>query len=344
MEFSMIADFRILKNDNGNFVPVAHDEVDNIATGGYSFVVGGETVPFDWDAFSVDEHEQDDCLFRVETGLGFLFNDFELPDYWDDEYAEMGLSRQDITAEFLASASSIDDFFVYFDDESCSLFEECYAGDIEDNADPNVKYHVELLNVKFVEIETGKEYTVRSDVLEAFNRGEKAREFSADDREASEENARNDKITVLVVEPGKRPYEKEIDSGLKSLQREVGGDIQAVYPFEEPVALLCNDDAKLLGMPLNRALRDEDGDIYDIVAGTFLIAGLGKENFGSLEAEHMQHFKEHFGAPERFLKRGEQIEVVANDLDARIRDYAAATRKGGDDDRERSQSNEERGI
>lgn len=45
--------------------------------------------------------------------------------------------------------------------------------------------------------------------------------------------------TVLVVEPGRMPYVKEIDSGLKSLQSEVGGWIEAVYPFEEEVALIC---------------------------------------------------------------------------------------------------------
>ena len=39
------------------------------------------------------------------------------------------------------------------------------------------------------------------------------------------------KITVLVVEPQKNPYIKEIDNTLKSLQCEVGGYIQAVYPF-----------------------------------------------------------------------------------------------------------------
>ena len=73
---------------------------------------------------------------------------------------------------------------------------------------------------------------------------------------------RDSRITVLVVEPGKEPYTKEIDSGLESLQHEVGGYIQAVYPFEPPVAIICNEEAKLEGFPLNRALRDEDGDIY----------------------------------------------------------------------------------
>lgn len=48
-------------------------------------------------------------------------------------------------------------------------------------------------------------------------------------------------MTVLVVEPDKKPYVKEIPSGLESLQHEVGGSIQAVYPFAEPVAVICNE-------------------------------------------------------------------------------------------------------
>ena len=58
--------------------------------------------------------------------------------------------------------------------------------------------------------------------------------------DSGEEQEHDSTITVLIVEPGKEPYAKEIDSGLESLQHEVGGYIEAVYPFEEPVAIVCN--------------------------------------------------------------------------------------------------------
>ena len=77
-------------------------------------------------------------------------------------------------------------------------------------------------------------------------------------------------ITVLVVPPQDVPYVKEIDPGLKSLQSEVDGWIEAVYPFEDPVAIICNEEGKMNGMPPNRALYDEDGQVYDIVAGVIL--------------------------------------------------------------------------
>lgn len=47
-------------------------------------------------------------------------------------------------------------------------------------------------------------------------------------------------MKVLRVEPYKPPFEKDIDSGLESLQHELKGTVQAVYPFSDPVAVLCN--------------------------------------------------------------------------------------------------------
>ena len=121
----------------------------------------------------------------------------------------------------------------------------------------------------------------------------------------------NEKISVLVVEPEKKPYAKEISSGLSSLQHEVGGYIQAVYPYEEPVAIICDEEAKLKGSELNRVLRDEDGKIYDVVAGTFLIVGLGEEDFASLTPEHMKQFKEKFDTPEMFMRLNGKLVVFS---------------------------------
>ena len=128
--------------------------------------------------------------------------------------------------------------------------------------------------------------------------------------DSGEEQEHDSTITVLIVEPGKEPYAKEIDSGLESLQHEVGGYIEAVYPFEEPVAIVCNEEAKLEGLPLNRALRDDDGDIYDIVAGTFMVVGLTEDSFGSLTPELMQQFTDHFKTPEQFAKLGDKIVAI----------------------------------
>ena len=132
----------------------------------------------------------------------------------------------------------------------------------------------------------------------------------ADEMLSAAERAASEKMTVLVVEPMKEPYVKEIDPDLHSLQAEVGGDIGATYPYSDPVALVCNDEGKLIGLDLNRGLRDEDGEIYDIVAGTFLVVGLGEEDFASLSPELIQKYTEQFKTPERFMQINGNIVVL----------------------------------
>lgn len=111
-------------------------------------------------------------------------------------------------------------------------------------------------------------------------------------------------MKILVVEPMISPYVKDIDGSLETMQKIVGGTIQAIYPFDNPeVALVCNDEGKLLGLPLNRALRDKSGNIYDIIAGTFFIcaAPTTNESFESLTEEQIKFYKEKYNNIELFI-------------------------------------------
>ena len=96
-------------------------------------------------------------------------------------------------------------------------------------------------------------------------------------------------MNVLVVEPGMVPYEKEIN-GLKEMQATVGGLITASYPYEEPIAIVSNDESLLEGMPFNRSVEGGYGGIF----GTFFVCGLGEEDFCSLPPEQMERFKKKF--------------------------------------------------
>ena len=122
-----------------------------------------------------------------------------------------------------------------------------------------------------------------------------------------------EKITVLVVEPMKKPYVKELEHTLENLQKEVGGSIEAVYPFEDKVAIICNDEGKFNGMQLNRCMRDQDGEIYDILAGTFLVTGLTEQNFGSLTPEQVDKFMAYYETPEMFVKMNGNLVVLPVD-------------------------------
>lgn len=117
-------------------------------------------------------------------------------------------------------------------------------------------------------------------------------------------------MTVLAVLPGKTPEKMELTGNLKSMQDFVGGTIQAVYPFSDPVAVVCNDEGKLMGLEHNRALRDDSGNVYDILCGPFFICGLGEENFASLPEELIEKYTQLFHHPELFLRVGDQLMVV----------------------------------
>ena len=117
-------------------------------------------------------------------------------------------------------------------------------------------------------------------------------------------------LSVLKIAPGQHPQQVEIDNDLKALQQAVGGSIGASYPFEDSVAIVYNDDGKLMGLPLNRALWDEDGLTYDVIAGTFLVVGLGEEDFASLSPELAQKYEQHFHQPETFIRLGGHLVIL----------------------------------
>lgn len=117
-------------------------------------------------------------------------------------------------------------------------------------------------------------------------------------------------MKVVRVEQYKPPFVKEIDPGLESLQSEVDGWIEAIYPFEDPVAIICNEEGKPNGMELNRALRDENGEVLDAIAGPFLIVGTGEEDFDSLSDDMIEKYRDLFAQPEVFIRTNSGLLVM----------------------------------
>ena len=80
------------------------------------------------------------------------------------------------------------------------------------------------------------------------------------------DETRKEKLKVIYVEPGKRASVIEIEDSLKAMQSLVGGMIEEYMPYEDDVAIICNDEGKMIGLPLNRAIEGEDGKIMDVIA------------------------------------------------------------------------------
>ena len=107
-------------------------------------------------------------------------------------------------------------------------------------------------------------------------------------------------MNVLVVEPGYLPYEKEIKDGadhLEQMQAIVGGLIEPIYPYHEEVAIVCNEEGLINGLPFNRSVPGGYGGVF----GTFFICGLGEEDFCSLPPDLVERFKKEFRNSEILL-------------------------------------------
>lgn len=109
-------------------------------------------------------------------------------------------------------------------------------------------------------------------------------------------------MKILLIEPGKTARPAELENNLSAMQKTVGGTIQALYPWEDPVALVCNDEGKNEGLQLNRMLED-----YDIVAGTFFLCGIEEDRFCDLPDPLMEKYQRKFLDPERFLRTPQGI-------------------------------------
>lgn len=113
-------------------------------------------------------------------------------------------------------------------------------------------------------------------------------------------------MKILKIDPGKKPKVMDIDGGLESMSSLVDGPIEAVYPFDDEVALICNQVGKLRGdFKYNRSLRHpETGEAYTIICGPMFLCGapVDSEHFTDLTREQIARYKKYYEHPEFFLE------------------------------------------
>lgn len=114
------------------------------------------------------------------------------------------------------------------------------------------------------------------------------------------------KISVLLIEPNKYPKVIQIEDSLEAMQELVGGYIEEYMPFDDEVAIVCNEEGKMRGEEWNRAIYSgaEPVEIIDIIAGKFFIcyAPIDSEKFLSLPDDLAKKYEKLFKYPERFYK------------------------------------------
>lgn len=111
-------------------------------------------------------------------------------------------------------------------------------------------------------------------------------------------------MKVLYIEPMEEPRVIETDLSLDSIHELVHGEVfEAVYPWDDYCALLCSETGKLDLLTPNRIVGN------DIIAGPFLIVGLGEEDFCELPEPLIEKYSELFACPEFFKPTADGIIV-----------------------------------
>lgn len=200
---------------------------------------------------------------------------------------------------------------VYVGNVDCKTLEDVYR---KFNNDHPAGYKARSLSVSDV-VEVIKSDSVKSGFYFCDSFGFKEVAFEPDKTQIGERFCDAEKvetISVLLVQPNKYPKMIEIEDTLEAMQSVVGGDIEEYMPFEDEVAIICNEEGKITGLPLNRAIYDSDKQMIEIMAGDFFIcyAPISSEKFLSLPDDLAKKYSDKFRYPERFFHDADGIKAV----------------------------------
>jgi hypothetical protein len=196
-----------------------------------------------------------------------------------------------------------------------AIYSEVFDGDVDCKRLENV---YELFNHNHPITFRGHSLSV-SDVVEITENSENYQQgcffcdsvgFEKIDFDTAQTIQPEEKIKVVLVKPMQKPEIVEIGTSLEALQQAVNGMIEEIMPFDEEVAIVVNEEGKIDGLPLNRALKNKKGSLINIIAGDFFICSAKGENFTSLTDEQAQRYCEMFKSPERFYRTADGIKAV----------------------------------
>lgn len=185
---------------------------------------------------------------------------------------------------------------VYEADVDCKTLEDVYKLFNFDHPDD---YHARSLSVSDI-VEVCSSESVTPGFYFCDSIGFKNVQF---DPSKVQEAVRSNRIKVLLVQPDKYPKAVEIGNDLESMQKVVGGDIEEYMPFEDEVAIICNDEGKFTGMRPNRAVYIEPQEVeltYAELTNRFREAEqIGKEHLTGYIVFSSDSFEEPFSEEAR---------------------------------------------
>ncbi len=197
-----------------------------------------------------------------------------------------------------------------------SIYDKVFSGDVDCNGLEDV---YRMFNTDRPKGYTGRSLSV-SDVVEITECKSKGFYFCDNvgfekidfDNSHCKDLSARESLSVLFIQPKKEPRMVEIPDTLEAMQNLVGGDIEEYMPFEDEVALVLNENGKMLGLPLNRAIYAPDGNhISDVIVGDFFIvkAPVDSDKYMSLPKDLAEKYADKFKYPERFYRQNGEIKV-----------------------------------
>lgn len=200
---------------------------------------------------------------------------------------------------------------VYVGNVDCKTLEDVFR---KFNNEHPPGYKARSLSVSDV-VEVIESDSVKSGFYFCDSFGFKEVSFEPDKTQISDRFCDGDKaktISVLLIQPGKYPKTVTIEDSLEAMQALVGGDIEEYMPFEDEVAIICNEEGKVSGLPLNRAVYDSENQMIEIMVGDFFIchAPISSEKFLSLPPDLTKKYSEKFRYPEKFVRTDDGIKAI----------------------------------
>ena len=189
----------------------------------------------------------------------------------------------------------------------CAVYDRAYSGDVDCRSLEgvytmfNVNHPVDFFSrslsvsdvIEVVDPGDAKDVSVGFYFCDSF--GFKMVDFNP---EKTQDKPGPERISVLVVEPGKIPKEVLMPNELRAIQKIVGGHFEVIHPFSDNVVIACNEEGKINGLPHNRTLFDDKGQRMDALHGTFFVVGVGKDDFCSLTKKQTERYLSLFETPE----------------------------------------------
>ncbi|MBQ3416969.1 MAG: DUF3846 domain-containing protein [Ruminococcus sp.] len=146
----------------------------------------------------------------------------------------------------------------------CTIYDKLFSGEVDCN---NLEDVYRMFNTDRPKGYTGRSLSV-SDVVEITDGESKGFYFCDNigfekidfDNTYCKDLTARESISVLFIQPEKKPRMVEIPDTLEAMQKLVGGDIEEYFPFKDEVAIVCRADGKMYGLPPNRAIYAEESE------------------------------------------------------------------------------------